>query len=1206
MLLWLKGAPLFNPGDKSTWQKVCDFVDDIISVSESTLTKDLIDLQKHKHTRTCKKRFNSDTCRFGIPYHPMDKTRILAPLDERFTDEDKKMLLEIHEKIKKVQSSDNVENLTFEEFLHKCDTSLNTYLLAIRATLKTHKIFLRRDPSQININAFIPKILRRMRSNMDAQFILDPYGVACYVVDYINKTDRGMSDTMDRAWREIRDGNYSLRDGFRKIVNTFYNTSEISVQEACYNILQLHLSECSEDCIYIPTSAPAERVRIVKAQKELAELDPQSRDIFIANLLTHYANRPLIYDHLCLAEFAANYQFTYKSGPSTTPMRRGKGFLHKRTKPRVIRYRNFSFETDPDDYFREHLLLYKPWNSEKRDIMKHDFETLFHENHSTITANKKAFHALDDTVIRRAYEDAAGQFEMREGLPETDNHKPDFDFNEYHLDTEDQFVDVHNEATGDSDDVFHLFKSPGMIKNDEYQQQFELLNEDQRDYINSVAHEFKTGTNKPMYHLVTGGAGVGKSLLISVLYQTLIRVFNRDINADPDKPTVLLCAPTGLAAFNIKGQTIHSSLKLPVNQKRLQTLSANVSNTMATVYSRLKLVIIDEISMVGQNTFAMISKRLQDLFDPDKPFGGLSVICVGDFFQTRAVCARSIYHPNMTDPYQDIFGENIWERFKVFKLTKIMRQNQMEFQTALNNLAVGKLTQSDTQLFNSRTFPSVPHGLDSAVHLFARNDDVDAWNEKAIKNLPGETYTSTASDNIAGQGSETAKRQMLYTLANCNTRECMGIPEKIDLKEGAKYMVTYNMCTQDGLTNGATGKLMKIDHGTNHEGKKKPLRLWILFNDPTVGQNLRHKNRNINKILNYPENWTPIEPVVVRIRTRKNSSLHINRMQFALTPAHALTVHKSQGQTLPQVVVHLNKPMRRDLLYVACSRATSAEGLFIIGKFTPPNPIHENDYLFQEMKRWETHKMTPIFRFLREDYDGIQVLFHNIQSIPKHWNLVRNDKVFTRSHILMFGETWTKPNDNYRIPHFNLVERIDCQERRTAKGVHLYANEVVMKHITRSGRKTFSSANRFIQICWTSLRDIIFISLYASPNTKWSDFEALFIYLSHIPFPHTVIMGDFNFNSRDNKKSHKLLNLCKRYGLSLQNKYHSTTQNGTSLDWVLSNFDLKCGTYTSFFSYHDPIWIRIPSRKSRINISQTKTIFYRHISLTIFVHHFSR
>ena len=74
-------------------------------------------------------------------------------------------------------------------------------------------------------------------------------------------------------------------------------------------------------------------------------------------------------------------------------------------------------------------------------------------------------------------------------------------------------------------------------------------------------------------------------------------------------------------------------------------------------------------------------------------------------------------------------------------------------------------------------------------------------------------------------------------------------------------------------------------------------------------------------------------------------------MQFALTPAHALTVHKSQGQTLRQVVVHLKFPMRSDLLYVACSRATSAEGLYIIGKFTPPNPIHENDPLFQEMKR---------------------------------------------------------------------------------------------------------------------------------------------------------------------------------------------------------------------------------------------------------------
>ena len=94
---------------------------------------------------------------------------------------------------------------------------------------------------------------------------------------------------------------------------------------------------------------------------------------------------------------------------------------------------------------------------------------------------------------------------------------------------------------------------------------------------------------------------------------------------------------------------------------------------------------------------------------------------------------------------------------------------------------------------------------------------------------------------------------------------------------------------------------MKIDFGIKKDGIKKPLRLWILFDDHDVGQNLRRKNMNINKNLHYPENWTPIESVVVKIRTRKNT-----------LPAHALTVHESQGQTLPQVVAHLNTPMRRD------------------------------------------------------------------------------------------------------------------------------------------------------------------------------------------------------------------------------------------------------------------------------------------------------
>lgn len=217
----------------------------------------------------------------------MKKTKILALLGKDFDREEKEFLLKILDSVKKVKDLEETQTLTFPDFLEKCNISHTNYNLAIRASFRSHQVFLRRDPSQMFINPFIPKILKRMRSNMDAQMILDPYGV-----DYINKSDRGLSNTMKKAWKEIKEGNFSPRDSFRRIVNTFYNNSEMSVQEACYNILQLHMSECSEHCIYIPLS---ERVRIVIPQKDLLNQDPnQQKFLFQTFLITIHIDLPLL------------------------------------------------------------------------------------------------------------------------------------------------------------------------------------------------------------------------------------------------------------------------------------------------------------------------------------------------------------------------------------------------------------------------------------------------------------------------------------------------------------------------------------------------------------------------------------------------------------------------------------------------------------------------------------------------------------------------------------------------------------------------------------------------------------------------------------------------------------------------------------------------------------------------------------------------
>ncbi|VDN26502.1 unnamed protein product [Gongylonema pulchrum] len=118
----------------------------------------------------------------------------------------------------------------------------------------------------------------------------------------------------------------------------------------------------------------------------------------------------------------------------------------------------------------------------------------------------------------------------------------------------------------------------------------------------------------------------------------------------------------------------------------------------------------------------------------------------------------------------------------------------------------------------------------------------------------------------------------------------MGLPRSLYLKVGGRYMIIYNLDTSDGLTNGATGRLVQIDMG--NQGRK-PSRVWIVFDEPEVGCNARRRYSSIISRNQYPQNWTPVEPTVVSIKRNRTSNLQVLRKQFPLLPAEAMTIHKS-------------------------------------------------------------------------------------------------------------------------------------------------------------------------------------------------------------------------------------------------------------------------------------------------------------------------
>lgn len=177
----------------------------------------------------------------------------------------------------------------------------------------------------------------------------------------------------------------------------------------------------------------------------------------------------------------------------------------------------------------------------------------------------------------------------------------------------------------------------GELDDISYREMVRNLNVQQREFFNHVLHWHKIRTD-PIYVFLTGGASVGKSVVTRALFQALLKYYSHQVSQNPDNLHVLLCAPTGKAAHNINGSTVHAAFCIPAGQGfSYKPLDMQQLNTLRTKYMHLKVLVIDEISMVGQNMFNFVNLRLQEIKGCTSLFGGVSVITVGDLFQLKPV-----------------------------------------------------------------------------------------------------------------------------------------------------------------------------------------------------------------------------------------------------------------------------------------------------------------------------------------------------------------------------------------------------------------------------------------------------------------------------------------------------------------------------------------------------------------------------------------
>ena len=677
MLVWIENAPTLETNSEG---EIVQFVDKYLTCNtDNEKTANLVGLQSHKHSKTCRKK-GKPICRFGFPLPPLPRTMLLYPLEED-VDKYKKKNTDLLKAMNEYK--DNVD-MTFEEFLKNiAKMDFDDYIKCIRSSLKAPKVFLKRKTKDMRINLFNEGILLAWKANLDIQIVLEPYGCASYIVGYISKSQRGMSAQLDAAAKEARKGNLDLKKQVRHIGNVFSNCVEVSAQEAVYLDLQIPLTKCTRDIVFVNTSVPEERIFLLKPKAALDELPAESTNVESDNVIQRYSKRPKQLSKFCLADYVSKVDIIYPKGIKVPEKvndkndddrcdssssnesedsldddnSRGSDLLYKtkngtkykkRKVPRIIRYVKYNKKKDPENYFREQLMLFVPWRNEQKDLLG-SFDTYEAHYNSVQTSlipkrNEYEHHIEELELARQMMEDEQREYDQTAPNAEQENREAEEEgskeserfvyFNPNRV-VEHRHYDIGIELQSTCS-VPPVETTGILLPDDEYLTLLRSLNLRQREFFNHIVHWIKC-KDEPVYAFLTGGAGVGKSVVIRALYQTLYRILNLKDGENPDDKRILLCAYMGFAAFNISGQTICSAFHKKMYKGTYNHLSADELNTFRIKYRHLKAVIIDEISMVGNKMLSFIDTRLQQLTGSKAAFGGLSVIAVGDLYQLKPV-----------------------------------------------------------------------------------------------------------------------------------------------------------------------------------------------------------------------------------------------------------------------------------------------------------------------------------------------------------------------------------------------------------------------------------------------------------------------------------------------------------------------------------------------------------------------------------------
>ena len=1225
MLVWVENAPTLETNSED---EIVQFVDQYLTCSaEKNETLELVKLQTHKHSRTCRKK-GKPICRFGFSLPPLPRTMLLYPLEEE-VEKYKKKSAGLQKDMNEFQ--DNVE-MTFDDFLNKiARMDFEDYIKCIRSSLRAPKVFLKRKPQEMRINLFNENMLLAWKANLDIQIVLEPYGCATYIVGYISKSQRGMSSQLDAAAKEARKGNLDLKKQVRHIGNVFSNCVEVSAQEAVYLSLQIPLTKSTRDVVFVNTSTSEERVFLLKPKSSLDDLPPESTDIESDNIIQRYSKRPRQLQKLCLADYVSKVDVIYpkenkvlteievkndddvsenSSSDESIDTQEGAnigddplssdflfkaktGTVYKRRKvPKVIRYVRYNKKKDPENYFREKLMLFMPWRNEAKDLLGtfDTYEAHYNSMKTSLEAKGNEYeHHVDELEIARqtaeaeenSFDEIAPNTEQenREAEEEGDTEAENFVYFNPNRVLEHRHYDIGIELQSTCS-VPPVETTGIMLPDEEYLQLLRSLNARQREFFNHIVHWIKC-KDEPVYAFLSGGAGVGKSVVIRALYQSLYRTLNLKEGENPDDIRILLCAYMGFAAFNISGQTICSAFHKKIFQGS-DHMSADELNTFRIKYRHLKVIIIDEISTVSSQTLSFINTRLQQLTGTTADFGGLSVIAVGDLYQLKPVTGSWIFLD--LDKESSSLARNLWkDLFKLYELVDIMRQkDDLQFAHLLNRLRLNELTDKDQDTLQTRLIsPESKDYQKDVLHLFAENAGVDKHNNEILIEMPGEKVVIACHDTVVSANISAKKCDDLVKSLPDDFSKTGNLMKLLTVAVGMIYVMTVNVDVEDGLTNGSTGIVKLIEYRMKETNR--PSIIWVLFDHSRIGKSTREKfyNRGFYNA-NIQRDWTPVFDVE---RTFIYNYKTYQRIQFPLKPAAAKTVHNAQGATVDKVVVDLSQKKTRKvphIHYVALSRVKKLDDLYILNLNQAAYALDER--VTSEMQRLRTEAAlelcyVPLYKI---DPCKIKTAFNNARSLHKHLKDIEAEPNVLAADVIGFAETRLCQRDedtDFTLKGFALI-RLD--ETGSPESVHRPHHGLAL-YI-----KTCFEVKKLVKLCCSSFEFIAasLVSgqkgyfqvaiLYKYPKSSQSTFKKdISCHLRPLIDLKAkfVLLGDFNISV----DSSHCIDFIERLFNCKQHIQQSTHYSGSVLDLVFSNCNGFCDIIDAYWTDHKLVYCAIES-----------------------------